>query len=251
MPYSYCAPTMVPWYKFTIAIGLFFFMLVSSPVLGQTKEVRHGNQQWLQYYTDLVLGDKFLLLTDGGFRWRNGFGDPSQYIIRSALALQPDPNFHLAAGFAFLGFYSDGEVDRTEIRPYQEMQFKNSLGKLKLQHRIRAEQRIFRYADNKASAFNHRFRYRIMLEVPLLSFSNNEKTVSFNIGDEILVNAGKRIVYNIFDHNRLLFGPSLKLNDQLSFSILYNQIYAKANDPNSYSLNQNLWIGVKHSLNGQ
>lgn len=248
MTYISRTMAMISHNKIATFFTICFFTSIAASSFGQNKQVGHGDQQWLQYYTELALNDNFTLLTDGGYRWQNGFADQSQYIIRSALAFQPDPNFHLAAGFAFLGFYSDGEVDKTEIRPYQELLFNSSFGKVKFQHRLRAEQRIFNYKDSRETAFNHRFRYRIMLEVPLLSFSSNEKTVSFNIGDEVLVNAGKRIVYNIFDHNRLLIGPSLKFSDQVSISMLYNQIFSTANEPNSHQLNHNLWVGIKHKL---
>ena len=190
-------------------------------------------------------------MSDGGFRWKNGLNEKSQYIIRTGLGYNLGSNVRISAGMAFLGFYDESGLIKTEKRPYQEVLIRNKIKTLKITHRFRSEQRFFSYTSNITTAFNHRFRYRIMLDLPLfsLSSSNPDKKVSVTLGDEILLNAGKEVVFNIFSQNRFLVGTSIPVNKNLSISLLYYLAYSKSNSPNDYQQNNNIWVGIKHKLN--
>lgn len=235
---------------FKISITL-VIVLFSFTLLAQKKEVTHGDQQWFQYYNQSVLSKNFTLLTDGGFRWKNRLNEKSQYLVRTGLGYNLDATIRIAAGIAFLGFYDKNAIYKTEIRPYQEISIKNKIKTLKITHRFRSEQRFFSYPDNINTAFNHRLRYRIMLDLPLfsLSSSDTDKKVSITLGDEILLNAGKEVIFNIFSQNRFLVGTSIPVNKNLSISLLYYLSYSKSNSPNDYQQNNNVWLGIKHKLN--
>ena len=226
-------------------------LLFSFTLFAQKKNVTHGDQQWIQYYNQSVLSKNFTLLTDGGFRWKNSFNEKSQYLVRTGLGYNLDSNTRITAGIAFLGFYNENAIFRTEKRPYQEILIRNKFKSLKITHRFRSEQRFFSYPDNINTGFNHRFRYRIMLDLPLFSLSpsNTDKKVSVTLGDEILLNAGKEVVFNIFSQNRFLIGTSIPINKNLSISLLYYLAYSKSNSPNDYQQNNNVWLGIKHKLN--
>ena len=67
-------------------------------------------------------------------------------------------------------------------------------------------------------------------------------------GDEIFINGGKDIVYNIFDQNRILIGPAFKLNDQFTFTFTYNGKYAALNLPSEFTYNHIFWLAIRHNL---
>ncbi|MBV6639080.1 MAG: DUF2490 domain-containing protein, partial [Cyclobacteriaceae bacterium] len=117
------------------------------------------------------------------------------------------------------------------------------------QHRFRLEERFFSSRDEfgTQSNFNLRYRYRFMASIPIITFKN-EKKLLINIGDEILINSGKEIIYNIFDSNRLLIGPAIQINPKLNVSILYNHLFAQQNEVNAFSQTYILWFAVKHKI---
>jgi hypothetical protein len=86
-----------------------------------------------------------------------------------------------------------------------------------LQNRYRVEARYFvnilDSGDIPKSNFNFRLRYKIIAAIQILNFKRNKvtKTLFLNIGDEILINAGKEIIYNMFDNNRLTAGLTYQI----------------------------------------
>ena len=214
---------------------------------GQEKQKSYSNQQWIQYYNTLKLSGRFLIKTDGGYRVKNNFAEPSQFISRTGLYHKIMPRMQLGAGFAFLGFYgSDSKINRLEYRPYQELLINDKYDKFKTQHRIRIEQRFFS-AVNGENYFYHRFRYRFLFKIPLLRKDNLR--LDLNLADEIFIHGGKDVVYNVFNQNRLMIGTTLNINKNLAFTLTYNSQYAGKNSPGVYEYSNIVWLGIKQSIN--
>lgn len=218
----------------------------------QGKNTTHGNQQWLQYYNQTRLSDKWSLLADGGYRWKDGFARRTQYIGRVAVGYHLSAMVDLGMGFAHLGFYTDEGIGRLEYRPHQEFILKQVAGRTSFAHRFRIEERYFSTpAHNGTSAgksFNLRLRYRFSWNIPLfpLAAAHPDRKLALNLADEILLNAGKQVVYNVFDQNRILLGLALPLYDQLTFSLTYSGQYAASNTPAGYTATDVLWMGIVH-----
>lgn len=226
---------------------------LSGFVYAMEKNVIKGNQQWVQYYNQTKLSEKWFLLVDGGYRWKQDLGKRSQYIIRAAAGYQIGPGIRVAAGFAHLGTYTDIDIIVVEFRPYQELTLRQDLGGPGLNHRIRIEQRFIEATNNndaQFSRFNWRFRYSLMFSIPIIrQFPNHEHmSLKLNVGDEIFINAGRDIVYNVFDQNRILIGPSFQLNKKLTFTLTYIGKFGALNLPSQYTYNHILWLGIKHKL---
>jgi hypothetical protein len=250
------ASTISPCVKIcTISFILFFFISTQSILFGQQKDVVNSNQQWFQYYNQTKLSDKWTLLVDGGFRWKEGFQESSQFIVRAAMGYSLTSNIQISSGLAHLGFYSSDKISKVEFRPYQEITVKNKFNKIDLNHRYRVEERFFKSVDNgviqSPNTFNFRFRYSLMLSIPLFQLSKEkpEKVFILNIGDEIFVNAGSDIVDNVFDQNRFIISPTFKLSDQLSISSTWNSQFASTSTPSRYTYTNVIWLQIKHKLN--
>jgi hypothetical protein len=152
-----------------------------------------------------------------------------------------------------LGFYSSGDLIKTEYRPYQEIGVTNEFNKIGLSHRLRIEERFFKKLNTDpfedANSFNFRFRYMFMVGIPLVQFSSNPGSeLSLNLGDEIFINAGADIVNNVFDQNRLLISPTYRLNEQFSFALTYNYIFAGTPQAGQYASLQVFWLQIKQNL---
>src|SRR3954452_23690960 len=112
-------------------------MGISIPTIAQEKTVNKGNQQWIQYYTQVKLAGKWIFLADAGYRVANNFQVSSQYIIRAGLNYALNPNIQVGAGFAHLGFYTSGEISKVEFRPYEELSIKSKLNNIDINNRVR------------------------------------------------------------------------------------------------------------------
>lgn len=232
-----------------------FLIITNSGIsFGQEKNVSTANQQWIQYYNQVQLDEKWVWLTDGGFRWKNGFDKNSQYIIRTAIGYNLHPSIRVSTGFAHLGYFLSNKVVSHEYRPYQELQFKQAFNKISLTHRYRVEERYFhlKLVNDKQSAnsFNFRFRYSVMLNIPLWQLAKDQpdKLVLLSLGDEIFLNAGKQIVNNIFDQNRLIISPTVQFNKNLSMALTWNTIFAKGIGEGNYRKVNVAWLQIKHKL---
>jgi hypothetical protein len=157
-------------------------------------------------------------------------------------------------GIALFNFYSQNELSRIEYRPYQEVNSTQSFGKISVQHRFRTEARFFRNVSEAIktppSNFNFRFRYRIYCSIPLLKWSEvkPDRTLSFNIGDEVFINAGKEIIYNAFDNNRFLVGLTFEHNDNLSFTVSFIDQFGQRASPATYERSAIFTLGIRHKL---
>ncbi|MEP7231564.1 MAG: DUF2490 domain-containing protein [Ginsengibacter sp.] len=237
------------------AIILIFFVGVSTIALSQNRNVKESSQQWIQYYNQAKIGNKWTWSTDGGYRWNILLNNLSQYIVRTGLGYQLNSSMRVSAGFAHLGFYTSEKLSKVEYRPYQEFAINDKYKNLGISHRFRIEERYFKNVVNgdiqHGHTFNFRFRYQCMLNIKLLKLSsaNPDKALFMNLGDEIFINAGKKVVYNLFDQNRFLVGPSISFSKNLSVGLTYNSQFAALNAPNSYIHADVLWLIIRQNLN--
>jgi hypothetical protein len=227
--------------------------LLSTCLFGQNKNVTTGNQQWVHYFNQTRVSDEWSILADGGFRWKDEFLKRSQYIVRVAGAYFLAPNIRLAAGFAHLGTFTDVDITAVEFRPHQEITIRQNSVKPPIRHRIRVEQRFIETTSNNDlhfNRFNWRFRYFIGISIPIIKQlpSNSSMSLHLNAGDEIFINAGKDIVYNVFDQNRVLVGPVLRLNPNLAVSMTYNGKFTALNLPREYTYNHIIWLRIRHQI---
>jgi Protein of unknown function (DUF2490) len=234
-----------------LSISLLFTVLNAN---AQSKIVEEGNQQWAQYYGQVKLTEKWNLLADGGYRLGDNFTKKVQYIVRAGIEYTINPSLRLAAGFANLGFYSGQKINKTEFRPYEEMSIKNTFPKFDFNHRFRIEERFFNpVLDGKIErpgTFNFRFRYSFMVGIPMVTLSkkNRDKKILLNIGDEIFFNAGKHIVYNVFDQNRLIISPTVQFSKNFAVSFTCNNQFAATTTAKTYDHTNVAWLQVKQKF---
>lgn len=240
--------------KYIKFLAVLLFAVATMHVKAQNKKVKKGNQQWVQYYVQIKLCEKWTLAADAGYRVGDHFTEKVQYIARAGLDYAINPSLHIAAGFANLGFYSGGKINKTEFRPYEEVSIKNPFPKFDINHRFRLEERFFNPVQNgkieRPGTFNFRFRYSFMASIPLFNLSkkNRDEKILFNIGDEIFLNAGRSVVYNLFDQNRFIISPTLQFSKNLSVSFTWNSQFSATTTPATYNQTNVAWLQVRHKL---
>jgi hypothetical protein len=231
-------------------VGTAVFLPISDISAQKTKS--SSNQQWIQYYSNIALSERWSLVSDYGLRRREHLSEWSQMLVRVGAGYQIHPSVKGVVGMAFLTFHKGGDRTKVEYRPYQELGSVQSFAKLRIQHRLRIEERFFQSTNENGdpSSFNFRFRYRLLGSYPVADMNGEREAGSFLIyfGNEILVNAGSEIIYNQFDSNRVLIGPAFQWRPNLTLSLLYNYLYAQRNQPETFTETHVLWLGIKHKL---
>ena len=141
-------------------------------------------------------------------------------------------NLHFALGILGLNYnfspkitgtlgYLRGNIDNTfedlveenninENRIFEDLTLKNGIGKVKLNHRYRLEQRFLNFA-NKPDDFQQRMRYRLQAIIPL------SETVFLNVYDEIIMNLQGKA----FDQNWMHAALGYKFNKNLNVQMGY------------------------------
>lgn len=239
---------------FLIRPLIFALIFLAKSVDAQEKTISRGVMTWFQYYNKTTLSEKWMWKSDAGYRWTDFLEESNQFLTRTSIGFALNPLIRISAGFAYLGYYASGEMNRVEYRPYQEMTLKNDFHYFDINHRYRLEERFSRLTGNMgneiSSNFNFRFRYAFMLKIPVLKLSatNPERKLVLNIGDEIFLNAGDEIISNIFNQNRFIISPGIQFSKNLSLHLTWNSLFASKAESTNYSHFDVFWVQVKHKL---
>jgi hypothetical protein len=223
------------------------FFLVSvlpclSPLYAQ-KRVVTQQQVWMGYNSQLQLSNKWSITADAHLRTKEHFfTNFSTSVLRAGLIYHVSENINLAAGYAYFHYYPADDhpgIAQPEHRPWQQVQWTNKYPKLRLQQRIRLEERFRRKikdADELAEGynFNYRLRFQGMVSFPLSKKAFSANTFALYTGDEVLLNFGKQIIYNTLDHNRLHLGFTYHLKKGNSLQAGYMNIFQQQSSGNRY-----------------
>lgn len=237
-----------------IAVVLFFLSFFSHKSQAQEKNSVF-DQTWFQYYNKAVFSEKWSLSTDVGYRLKEGsFVERSQYFVRTGLGYQMSSTVRFLLGTAMFNTHTSWDTEVVEFRPYQEVTSKHKFGRVGFGNRIRVEERFVNVrGDAEVAAvesFNFRFRYRFLFTIPLLNFSKTDvdKKINLVLGDELIASAGKSDFLDFSAQNRILVGPSVKINKHNTFSLLYNFTSVTKDIPKISDEYGVLWVGYKQTL---
>ena len=212
---------------------------------------------WYGYINSLQLSPKWTLTTDIGERNYIDNGKQAQFLIRSKVNYVLGQNWDAGIGFAYFETKtfdpaSTSTLGVPELRPFQEFNNKQKFNKITLSHRYRIEERYFKKtASDKlidGYNFNFRFRYMFTFEYNLYKSKDNKKSFGIKAGDEIMVNAGKNIVNNMFDQNRLFAAVNYQPVNNLSFEIGYMNSFQEKSSGTQFN-NANIYrLSIFHKI---
>lgn len=126
-----------------------------------------------------------------------------------------------------------------EFRLWPQIALIQSIGKLKIEQRYRAE---FRFTSN---GFRNRYRYRLGISYPLGKDVNGYKPIQLGISDEIFFTDTEPY----FERNRLLFSVNYRITKATSIQLGYlTQFDYKINDETGRDF---LQVGLFFDLSGK
>ena len=190
------------------------------PNLIHAQDSNLGN--WLLYIGNKQLNEKWNLHHEVQYRNYDAIGDLEQLLLRTGLGYtfgESERNILLGYGYILSENYtsdSDPKVRVNEHRIFQQFISKQKLGKLKLSHRYRFEQRFVE------SDFKMRIRYFLGLNIPISSKEQNK--YYFSAYNELFLNTKSKL----YDRNRLYGGFGYQLDKIVRLEMGYmNQFFNK------------------------
>ena len=188
------------------------------PSLSHAQNSSLGN--WLIYIGNKKLNKKWNLHHEIQYRNYDAIEDLEQLLLRTGLGYtfkENKRNILLGYGYISSENYMGNTTDKNTVnehRIFQQFSSEETLGKLKLSHRYRYEQRFVE------GDFKMRLRYFLGLKVPLKIKEKNN--YYFSLYNEIFINTKS----SLYDRNRLYGGIGYKFSQGLRFETGYmNQLF--------------------------
>lgn len=201
------------------AIMVALTILLVLPNIAIAQESNLGN--WLIYIGSKKINSKWNIHNEVQYRNYNAIGDLEQLLLRTGVGYNLDESNNVLLGYGYILSENyigdtDDKISVNEHRIFQQYTSKQNVGKVKLSHRYRFEQR---FVEND---FKLRFRYFLSLNIP---FKSNESGVSplyLSAYNEIFLNSKS----SIFDRNRVYGGLGYTVSENIRIELGYmNQFF--------------------------
>jgi len=194
-------------------------MMLMLPIISFGQDSNLGN--WLIYIGNKKIDSIWNIHNEVQYRNYNAIGDLEQLLLRTGLGFNVNPNTNVLLGYGYILSEnyigdSDDKVKVNEHRIFQQFTTKQNVGKIKLGHRYRFEQRFVE------SDFKLRFRYFLSLNIPLGHNKSGNSPFYISMYNEIFLNSKSAI----FDRNRVYGGLGYSFNDHVRLELGYmNQFF--------------------------
>ncbi|MBL7965169.1 MAG: DUF2490 domain-containing protein [Flavobacteriales bacterium] len=226
--------------RFTIAL---LAGLCSTAVVAQRVTDPNANL-WVSHWGDQRLSERWSVHTEAHWRRANLGRDWQQLLLRPAVNFHLNDQVMFTLGYSYYFNYQYGAFpipfQNWEHHLFQQVQLNNhAIGRVRLQHRFRMEQRFI--AKLVASAgdptegvfdrytYQSRFRYRVWLTVPLGHETIQPGVFSFNFYDEVFLNFGDSGRLDYIQQNRISALLGYQVNKP--FSVLLGYLYQTIQRP--------------------
>ena len=191
--------------------------------MGMAQDSDFGN--WIIYLGNKQFNPKWNWHHEVQYRNYDAIGDLEQLLLRTGVGYNLGENNHnLLLGYGFIAsenYVEDGDdkVSVNEHRIYQQFITSQELGKSKLTHRYRFEQRFVE------SDFRMRLRYFLSINIPFKGKEEKPSPWYLSAYNEIFLNTES----SVFDRNRLYGGLGYRLSKVVRFELGYmNQFFERS-----------------------
>ncbi len=203
--------------------------LATIPALSQPahREIVSNNIEWISATSNVKVSNRLTVILDGQFR----FCDFSSMQHQARIAPEFKINDHwsvIPLGYVYTWNYKYGNQPvafrNNEHRIYEQVQYKHKLGPLKIEHRVRLEQRMIEVHSRPADVIidegytnkQNRLRYRFLAKLPINSKTIDPKTLFASVYDEVFYSWGKTVTFKEPDQNRVFAGVGYQFDDKFS-----------------------------------
>jgi hypothetical protein len=235
---------------------LILFLIVFGISQAQTeKKIDNQSILWSRYYNLLTLTEKWSLHSEFDNRLFLNPVTENLFVIRSQIRYKASDSLELGGGIGYFPVATQDPENTTdfmipEYRGQQDIVWKNTIGKVQLSQRFQIDERFIRNASKTSllpgTTFNWRFRFRMQAEYDLWKKDNRFlKTI---VHEEILLNAGKSIVENTFDQNRIYAALQYGINEKIAIELGYLNSFQQRSSGADYYDRDIIRLSIFHKL---
>ena len=230
---------MKTFFSFTV-----FVLLFIQQTNAQQKIIIEEEQLWTGYFNQTRFNNKWGIWTDVHVRTKeNFFNNLSQIVVRPGITYYLSNDLKLTAGYAFINHFpadNHKNISQPEHRSWQQLQFHSKYPRIKLMQWVRLEERFRRkILNDDALADGYNFNFRLRYNI-LSQFALNQRapfkpgSFSFVLSNELFINAGREITYNVYDQNRFFAGFHYHVNTHDNLQFGYMNLYQQQAAGNKY-----------------
>jgi len=237
-------------------ILFFLFIIITSiKAFAQESDKNISNQYciWLRYYNKFSLGQRWQLHSEWELREFVSTGRLYQWVLpRLHLHYSIREDIDVGAGACYflhaLPQEADQEVEmiRQEIRPHQEINTDQNLGRIKLSHRYKAEERFFVRTADDAADFIFRLRYKCQVQLSLGKISGTP--LALVLYDEVMFNWGNGVSAGPFDQNRIFAALLFRMSESWSVETGYMNLFQQRSSPHNFYNRHILRMTFNHNV---
>lgn len=213
---------------------MMFLLLLSHVLLFGQKKIDRNQLLWHGYYNNLVISDKWSLKSEIQERHFIKPLAQHQLVFRTNVERKIFDNWIGAFGMTlFLQSsqdpYSKNNLMVPELRPDIGFQNIQKYSLFAISHKYKLEARFFNQLEenqltNTYVFSNFRIRYQLGFDILILKKEEKDRIV-LKVKDEIMINAGNKIIKNVFDQNRIYVGLNYIVNPLFSVEMGYMNWY--------------------------
>ena len=221
----------------------------------EKKSIDNQSLLWTRYYNQLELNAKWSIHSEFDNRIFLSPLVQNLFVLRVQGRYKVLEQIELGAGFTYFSVATqdpdiDSKFNKPEYRIQQDATLKQNLGKINLNQRFQVEERFFQNFDNEGltsgSTFFWRFRYRIQGDYNF--WQKKKQFLKAIISDEIMINAGEKVVNNTFDQNRIYAGLLYGINSTLALELGYMNSFQQRSTEVDYFNRNIIRLSIYHKL---
>ncbi len=222
---------------------------------------------WVSHWGDHRVSEHWSFHTEAHWRRAELGSNWQQLLLRPAVNYHMNDQVIFTLGYSYYRNYPYGAYPITfpnwEHHAYQQVQLNQPIGRLRIAHRFRMEERFIARmkaaADGRAEGefdtyfYQSRFRYRVWLSLPLGKHQKVEPGVlTANFFDELFLNFGDPQRLDLMNQNRIsaLLGYQVNkpLNVMLGYMLQNLQRPGAANGADLMEVNSTLHLVLVYNL---
>lgn len=243
----------------------FIAMLLLAPLVSigqevvneppEKKTISPASEVWLGVYTKYRIREKLFYYGEYHLRRRDGFSDMGQIYLRFGLSYLVSKYFEFTAGVVNPYYWAPNQnapnIDKVvpQFRGWQQLLFVMPFDRMKLYHQIRTEQRFKRdYEKGSHFKLTHRFRYKLTMYYPLNMDHLGPGCLFLSAYEEIFIQAGKPIIYDHFEDNRVFLGLGYIFDENWQLQTGYQWTFRHDNSPYAYQSRNIFRMSVYHNI---
>ncbi|MFV8368221.1 DUF2490 domain-containing protein [Flavobacterium sp. LB2R40] len=234
---------------------LFLFLICCVSRAQTEKNVDHQSILWTRYYNQLTLNNKWALHTEFDNRVFLKPVKQNLYVIRIQGRYKINEHFETGIGFTHFSVATQNpqlsyDFNIPEYRGQQDITWKLNIIRVTFNQRFQVEERFIHNANKESllpgTTFSWRFRYRLQADYTFWKKENQYlKTI---LSDEIMFNAGKTILNNTFDQNRVYGAVQYGITKNIAIELGYLNSFQKRSSGVDYFNRDIVRISIFHKL---